>query len=240
MASSPEKQSHDKARDRSWIVPIVGLGVAQAIVAAGCLIALAAAPPDRPMTLGDARPHAVRPLAIAEQVAQIDVAALLLPQGEAGPHWQSPAGIQYDANDPFHVSVSYVDDAQFGSPRTLLIDLAARKEQFDESELASELSERGLTPVPVAGLGTGPAVSAATKADDGQATSTYVFTMAQPDQIVVSVALSGEDVDAAALEFARAEEQYIASALRACQSQADTCQIEGATHDPGKTLARSS
>jgi hypothetical protein len=252
--------SRRKATDWSWLVPIAGMGVAQTIVAVGCLIALAAAPPERPQPLVAATPvsrgaqilataqaHNVGLLVTAtptiaatrtaEQVAHVDLAALLLPQGEAGPHWQSPAGVQSDATDPFHVSMTYVDDAQSDSPRTLLIELSARKVQFDASELSSHLSERGLTPVAVAGLGTGPAVGATTRADNGHARSVYVFTMAQPDQIMVTVTLSGEDVDGTApgmdgqaLDFAKAQEQFMASALRECQLDADTCQIEGATH----------
>jgi hypothetical protein len=236
------------------------MGVAQTIVAVGCLIALAAAPPERPQlpvtttavtrgaqTFATAQPHDVGLLVTAtptvpatrtaEQVAHVDLAALLLPQGEAGPHWQSPAGVQYDATDPFHVSVTYVDDAQFDSQRTLLVELGARKVQFDVSELSSHLSERGYTPVAVAGLGTGPAVGATTRADNGLATSAYVFTMAQPDQIMVTLTLTGEDVDGPApsidgqaLEFAKVQEQFMASALRECQLDADTCQIEGATY----------
>ena len=37
-------------------------------------------------------------------------------------------------------------------------------------------------------------------------------------------------IDGQALEFAKVQEQFMASALRECQLDADTCQIEGATY----------
>jgi hypothetical protein len=176
------------------------------IDALGCFVALAVAPHPTPAPM-----------------AEVELAALLLPPWEAGPGWQSVDGIQYDATDPLRASVNYLNTARFDPPRSVLIELSARKGQTDVSQISRTLVDSGPTLEPISGLGSGLAVVSRTKAEDGQAASTYAYSIAYPDQIVVTVTESGQDsggvtptVDDQAFEFAKAQEQFVSRTLLEC------------------------